>query len=255
MPASLEGGCLVGGLREGEALARGNLKIWRHVGRAVGAEAITLRVLECGPGSSPGLRNGDCDEVLYVLQGEGTIFLDGEPHRVAPETGIYLRPGVPLSIQNPGPAPLTLVSSQCPDPGPSLSFESALTLSARVAAAPQRAPVVRFADRETHRADDQRWYRVLIDDEVGSTKVTQFVGAIPAGRAPDHFHEYEEVICILTGSGRVWAGPTCAPVERGSFVFLPRRQPHCVENTGGEELRLLGIFYPAGSPAVRYPAS
>ena len=25
-----------------------------------------------------------------------------------------------------------------------------------------------------------------------------------------------------------------------------------VENTGGGELRLLGVFYPSGSPAVRY---
>ena len=255
MPALMAGGCLVGGLRDGEPLEHGNLKIWRHIGRAVGAEAITLRVLECGAGTSPGLRNRDCDEVLYVLEGEGTIFLDGEPHRVAPDTGIYLRPGVCLSIENPGPLPLTLLSSQCPDPGPALSFEPAPTPSASVTTSSSRAPVVRFSERETHRADDERWYRVLIDEEVGSTKVTQFVGAIPAGRAPDHFHEYEEVVCILTGSGRAWAGQTCAPIERGSFVFLPRRQPHCVENTGRDELRLLGIFYPAGSPAVRYPAS
>jgi oxalate decarboxylase/phosphoglucose isomerase-like protein (cupin superfamily) len=27
---------------------------------------------------------------------------------------------------------------------------------------------------------------------------------------------------------------------------------HCVENTADAELRLLGVFYPAGSPAVRY---
>jgi hypothetical protein len=27
---------------------------------------------------------------------------------------------------------------------------------------------------------------------------------------------------------------------------------HCVENTSGGELRLLGVFHPAGSPAVRY---
>ena len=74
MPALMAGGCLVGGLRDGEPLEHGNLKIWRHIGRAVGAEAITLRVLECGAGTSPGLRNRDCDEVLYVLQGEGTIF-------------------------------------------------------------------------------------------------------------------------------------------------------------------------------------
>jgi len=27
-----------------------------------------------------------------------------------------------------------------------------------------------------------------------------------------------------------------------------------VENTGQNELRLLGVFYPAGSPGVRYEA-
>ena len=29
---------------------------------------------------------------------------------------------------------------------------------------------------------------------------------------------------------------------RGSCIFLPRRQVHCVENTGAGELRLLGVF-------------
>jgi len=29
---------------------------------------------------------------------------------------------------------------------------------------------------------------------------------------------------------------------------------HCVENRGDGEMRLLGVFYPAGSPAVRYSA-
>jgi mannose-6-phosphate isomerase-like protein (cupin superfamily) len=93
---------------------------------------------------------------------------------------------------------------------------------------------------------------VLIDATVGSTEVTQFVGGIPPGRAPDHYHEYEEVLCILKGQGRLWAGASSTPIEAGSCVFLPRRQVHCVENTGAGELKLLGVFYPAGSPAVRY---
>ena len=70
-----------------------------------------------------------------------------------------------------------------------------------------------------------RWYKVLLDHHVGRSQVTQFVGAIPPGRAPDHYHEYEEVLCILQGR---------------------------VENTGDSELRLLGVFHPSGSPAVRY---
>lgn len=104
------------------------------------------------------------------------------------------------------------------------------------------------------RLDDQpiqhtgdRWYRELIQSEI-----TQFVGSIPPGRAPDHFHEYEEVLCILKGAGFAWSGKSKAAIAAGSCLYLPRRQPHCLENTTSDELRLLGVFYPAGSPAVRY---
>src|SRR5678816_1716015 len=80
----LEGGCRVSGWKEGEPLKHGSLRLWRH---AMGAEAISLRVLEFGAGLSPGLRNRGCDEVLYVVEGTGTVFLDGSPRRVSPETG------------------------------------------------------------------------------------------------------------------------------------------------------------------------
>jgi mannose-6-phosphate isomerase-like protein (cupin superfamily) len=93
---------------------------------------------------------------------------------------------------------------------------------------------------------------VLVDEEVGSMQVTQFVGSIPPGRAPDHFHNYEEVLVILRGTGRMWAAETNTSIDPGSCVYLPKKQVHCVENTGSDELRLLGVFYPAGSPSVRY---
>ena len=96
-----------------------------------------------------------------------------------------------------------------------------------------------------------RWYRVMVDDGMGSA-ATQFVGSIPPGRAPDHFHNYEEVLFILRGEGRMWAGGTNTPIAPGSCIYLPKGQVHCVENTGTGELRLLGVFYPAGSPSVRY---
>ena len=73
------------------------------------------------------------------------------------------------------------------------------------------APIVRLSDRRALPTAD-RWYRVLVDDEIGSEQVTQFVGSIPPGRAPDHFHEYEEVLFILRGEGRMWAGETNTPI-------------------------------------------
>jgi mannose-6-phosphate isomerase-like protein (cupin superfamily) len=226
-------------MHDGAPEVAGSLKIWNRIGKATGADAISLRILELEPGTSPVLRSEEFDEVLYVLEGNCAVVIDGNAYQVGPETGIYVRPGQTLSVENPGPDVVRIVSSQCP---------------AEPANTPEQSPpIVKLADRRALPTAD-RWYRVLVDDEVGSRQVTQFVGSIPPGRAPDHFHEYEEVLFILRGEGRMWAGEENTPIGPGSCVYLPRRQIHCVENTGTGELRLLGVFYPAGSPAVRYEA-
>src|SRR6185436_6759504 len=116
MAVELEGGCRVTGGRDGEPSINGTLSVWPQIGRAGGASAISLRTMEFAPGLSPGLRNQECDEVIYVLQGTATIMIDGRPHTVEPETGIYLRPGTILTVDNPGPTSLVLISSQCPEP-------------------------------------------------------------------------------------------------------------------------------------------
>ena len=214
MAVLLEGGCRVADLREDAPQVQGEL--------------ISLRVLEFAPGVSHEFRNEDRDEVLFSL-GNCTLSIDGVAQRVDSETGIFVRAGERFAIENPGSASVGLVGVQCPATGEDVS-----------------PAVVRLADQRAMPTAD-RWYRVLIDSEV-----TQFVGSIPPGRAPDHFHEYEEVLFILRGEGRMWAGNTSTPIGYGSCIYLPRRQVHCVENTGTGELRLLGVFYPAGSPAVRY---
>jgi len=186
--------------------------------------------------------------VIYVLEGECTVSIDGVWYEVGPETGVYLRPGQTLIVDNSGPDVVRFVSSQCPEETFEIADEVVVSTSE------QQPPIVRLADRRALPTAD-RWYRVLVDDEIGSEQVTQFVGSIPPGRAPDHFHEYEEVLFILRGEGRMWAGDTNTPIGPGSCIYLPKRQVHCVENTGAGELRLLGVFYPAGSPAVRYEAT
>lgn len=268
MPVILEGGCRVSGMHEGEPLVEGTLRIWNRIGRATGAQAISLRVMEFAPGLSPAIRNDDCDQILYVLlmerghparlseRSERTdqptqLWIDGRSYDIAPDTGIYIRPHQTFAVDNPGPDAIIIISSQCPDPDREPVFIDTPRPSSTPSADP--TPLVRLADQRTQPTAD-RWYRVLVDDAVGSTQVTQFVGSIPPGRAPDHFHNYEEVLFILKGGGRMWAGETNAPIAAGSCIYLPRGQVHCVENTGEGELRLLGVFYPAGSPSVRYEA-
>ena len=239
MAVVLEGGCRISTMHEGVPYVSGSLKIWNQIGRANGAEAISLRILEFGPGVSPSLRNREADEVLYVLDGACTTFIDESAYEVLSETGLYLRPGQTLRVENSGPGAVCFISVQCPNEAPLQDAGNRVP------------PIVKLSDRRALPTAD-RWYRVLVDDEIGSEQVTQFVGSIPPGRAPDHFHEYEEVLFILRGEGRMWAGETNTPIAPGSCIYLPKRQLHCVENTGEGELRLLGVFYPAGSPAVRY---
>ena len=239
MAIVLEGGCRVSTMHEGVPRLSGSVKVWNQIGPESGAEAIALRILEFEPGKSLDLQDREGDEVIYALEGDCTVFIDDVAYEVGPETGIYLRPGQTMSLNNAGPGVVRFVSAQCPEKSSSNPSE--------------QVPIVKLSDRRALPTAD-RWYRVLVDDEIGSEQVTQFVGSIPPGRAPDHFHEYEEVLFILRGEGRMWAGETNTPIGPGSCIYLPKRQVHCVENTGEGELRLLGVFYPAGSPAVRYEA-
>ena len=217
MAVVLEGECRVVGLKEGEPDVEGALRIWRHFDAA-----LSLRVIELD--GEAVLRNAEHDETLYVLEGEGVA----NGVALSRDIGIDLPAGETLNISG----AMTLVSSLC------------------AASGVQRAvSIVRLADQPRQITGD-RWYCELVEGET-----TQFVGSIPPGRAPDHFHLYEEVLCILEGSGAMWAGAKSTPIAPGSCVFLPRKQVHCVENRGTGELRLLGVFYPAGSPAVRYPAT
>src|SRR5262249_43949196 len=114
MAELLEGGCRVTTLREGQPQRSGTLSVYHQVGRHHGAQAITLRILDLAAGRSPELRN-TVDEVLFVIEGQGTRHLDGKPHASAAETGIHIAPGVTYAIEC--TAPMLVASSRCPDPG------------------------------------------------------------------------------------------------------------------------------------------
>jgi len=212
MATLLGGGCRVSEMNEGAPLVVGSVRIWNQIGRATGADAISLRILEFGPGASPHLSNHLADEVFYFLENldgsescsQCTIHIDDRQYEVGAQTGFYLRAGQTLTVDNPGSSPVIFVSSQCPDEMSSDKPDAPSTPAVFNPSLAGAEPFVRLSDRAAMPTAD-RWYRVLVDDEIGSEQVTQFVGSIPPGRAPDHFHKYEEVLFILTGTGRMWA--------------------------------------------------
>src|SRR5690349_1136123 len=92
--------------------------------------------------------------------------------------------------------------------------------------------VLDLAAAERGSATAGRQFILGATPEVGCASVTQFVGLVPPGRAPDHFHTYDEVIYILEGTGVLYTAGEEHELRAGSCVHLPARQVHCLANTG-----------------------
>jgi quercetin dioxygenase-like cupin family protein len=171
------------------------------------------------------------DEVLYVLEGSGRVSIGGEEHDLRPGVALFVSRGTRWSASGDARAVSVLVHDPLPSSGHA---------------------VIDLGEAERGSATGGRQFLLGATPECGCASVTQFVGLIPPGRAPDHFHKYDEVIYVLEGQGELAIGGETAPLGPGSCVHLPRTLVHCLANTGDRELRVLGVFRPAGSPAEAY---
>jgi quercetin dioxygenase-like cupin family protein len=65
---------------------------------------------------------------------------------------------------------------------------------------------------------------------------------------PAHSHPHgEEVIYIVSGSGRVLVNGEVSPVREGCAVLFPQGQVHMLQNTGDTSMKVACFFAPATS--------
>lgn len=204
-------------------------------GPANGCDGFDQRLLRfSASGDAPD--HGADDEVLYVISGRGHATLAGESVELTPGTAAYLAADQTWSVDEADE--LVVLSVLVHDPLPCGASSA----------------VLRVDDEATRGATAGRQFRLLSTPEVGCKSVTQFLGIIPVGRAPDHFHLYDEVVYVLRGNGALHVDGESAQLTTGSCVHLPARLVHCLENVGPDEMHVLGVFRPAGSPAEAYYA-
>lgn len=189
------------------------------------------RLLRFGEGGAE-RRDDERDEVLYVLEGSGSASVGGERHEFEPGTGVFVARGTPWQVESADG--LRLLSVLVEEPLPASASHAVI------------------ASRERGTATAGREFTLLAHPENGCESVTQFRGYIPVGRAPDHYHHYDEVVYVLAGEGAFHVGGESAPLRAGSCIHLPARLIHCLENHGPGEMQVLGVFRPAGSPAEAY---
>jgi hypothetical protein len=103
------------------------------------------------------------------------------------------------------------------------------------------------------RAPGHRTFQILFGPQNGSTRATLFVGYIPPGKAPWHYHLYDEIVWIWHGSGRCYLGEETEDLADGAAFRLASRELHIVENLAlDRDMVVLGLLTPAGSPSAAY---
>lgn len=189
----------------------------------------------------------EADVVVFCTAGAGRINVAGREFQLAPRVGIQVRREEGFQLICDSGEGLQCLLTVCPgtvelavlDVMPD-NFDSHFS---ERSVAYDESKKVSMADR---------FYQVLVGEEMGSTEVTQFIGQIPRSKAAPHRHLYEEAIVILSARGMMWTETRRAPVTAGDLIFLPAELEHSLQCTEEGGMELAGHFYPAGSPSINY---
>jgi mannose-6-phosphate isomerase-like protein (cupin superfamily) len=242
----LSGGAVV--ISPGElTMSEGSRRYRVTISQAIGARDLLQTISIYSHGVAPARRNPTAEEVLYVVRGQGSCYIDGHTYELDPGTAVYIPPGSVYQIRG-SVDELEIVGVCCPE-----ETRTEVGIEQLVSDTSDTKPfrtVLEAAQKAVATGD--RTFKLLVNRDLGAKRVTQFIGVIPQGRAPMHHHTYEEAIYIIEGHGVVWSEDGSAEFGPGSSIYLPRGVSHSLENTGTGNIRLLGVFHPSGSPASRY---
>jgi quercetin dioxygenase-like cupin family protein len=231
------------------------------VDRDLGAQHVMAYRLVLDPDSALSHIHAGAEEVFYVLEGTGEARIEGATHQVGAGQAVFVPDGAEHMYINTGQTPMVVVGALAPpidleDIHPAMPR---LDLSALQSASVDEhgvAATMMDERRVTPTLMGERSFRVLVSPTVGCRQMTQFTGVIPTGRAPLHAHPHEEAVYILAGTGRLWIdNEPVGELRAGSVVFFPIGVRHTLENTGPEDMKVLGAFSPAGSPEAKLAPS
>jgi len=204
--------------------------------------ALDLATVRLAAGATVSLEGGSRDTLLFCSSGEAVLEQDGAGLALGAGTAVLVTAGSQATLRAATAA--VIVHAAVGD--------GAVDLHAPLG---PPDPCTQLETVEPGQATGARSFQVLYGPHNGSVRATLFVGYIPPGAAPWHYHLYDEIVWVLRGRGRLHlrqAG-TVEEFAAGCAFRLRAREVHIVENVADvEELAVLGLFTPAGSPSAAY---
>jgi quercetin dioxygenase-like cupin family protein len=205
--------------------------------------ALMMSSFELAPGERLTVEASESDTYLFTVGGSAEITLTSGPTtelRVGHAAFIPAGDGATAHASPEGLAALRAeVTADCDLHAPMGATEYFTSVEGAAAA----------------QATSKRTFQVLFGPHNGSCRATLFVGYVPPGKAPWHFHQYDEIVWIWKGEARFHTVDDQRDMSQASAVRMRPRQVHTLENlSAGDELLLVGFFTPAGSPAAAFLA-
>ena len=109
-------------------------------------------------------------------------------------------------------------------------------------------PAIHEDDAEELGLPGRRLRWLVSKDAINANNCSACVIRVAPGEkvTPAHSHPNgEEVIYIMSGSGRVLVGNEVRAVRQGMAVLFPQGIVHMLHNTGTEEMKVVCFFAPA----------
>ena len=200
--------------------------------------ALALETRVVAAGSTAALGDPARDTLVYVSRGAGSLTLAGASHELGARSAALVLAGEDATV--------------------SAEEELELVIATVTAEVDLHAPmgprdiVTSLDDADAQKATGGRSFEVLFGPHNGSTRATFFAGFIPAGKAPWHYHLYDEIVWVPEGPGRLHLEQGDEELGARSAFRLRPRQVHIVENASANEMTIIGVFAPAGSPSAAY---
>lgn len=208
------------------------------VGAANGS-ALALSLLRLDAGAAHISTAAHDDTLFFVAKGSGSLARGSDPVALDAGAAALVLAGEEAAVSASSTLALLRVTV-----GPSADRHAPLG---------PRETVVSLAQAGAEAATGARSFRILFGPHNGSTRATLFAGFIPRGKAPWHYHLYDEVVWVPDGPGRLHLEEGAQKLGPGSAFRLRPRQVHIVENASSEhEMTVIGVFTPAGSPSAAY---
>ncbi len=207
---------------------------------AADGSSLALVEIRMAAGGVHVVSDGARDSLLFVIDGSGSLALGGESRPLAAGAAGLILAGEHARIE-------------ADDDGLAVLCAAVDSEADRHAPLGPRESIVRLESAGPEKATGARSFQILFGPHNGSTRATLFAGFIPPGKAPWHYHLYDEIVWVPAGPGRLHSGGTTEELGAGSAFRLPPRQVHIVENLSADEkMTVIGIFTPAGSPSAAY---